>query len=141
VVASWTWPGRQAASCTCRLAAAAATPPLAAPSVDSAVSTSPDTAADAGQLVVAVFDDPQTCDPHVAYETSSRHVVLNVYESLLGFDETGRRLVPRLAVEVPKAVDGIAYRFRIREGVVTHRGSLLGVADVVYSLRRAVIAA
>ncbi len=93
------------------------------------------------ELLIAVFDDPLTFDPHAAYDSSSRHVTLNVYECLLRYHARNRSLSPGLAIKVPRPVltkDGVEYIFAIRQGVWFHDGTLLTPQDVVYSLRRTI---
>ncbi|HEV2999124.1 MAG TPA: ABC transporter substrate-binding protein [Solirubrobacteraceae bacterium] len=94
----------------------------------------------AGDTVrIAAFDQPATCDPHAAYDSTSRHVVLNVYEPLVRLRRGDLRPVPHLASAF--AVDGRTARFEIRRGVRDHSGAEIGAADVEYSLRRALITA
>ncbi|MHB8598410.1 MAG: ABC transporter substrate-binding protein [Ktedonobacteraceae bacterium] len=93
------------------------------------------------ELLIAVFDDPFTCDPHVAYDSSSRHVTLNIYESLLRYDASSHSIFPCLATQVPEpssTEDGIEYIFPIRQDVFFHDDTLLTPQDVIYSLRRAI---
>lgn len=94
------------------------------------------------QLTITVFDDPLTLDPHRAYESSSRHIVLNVYESLLRYDEVSRSIRPCLASAVPTPCplddDKVDYVFPLRTDVRFHDGSLMTPDDVIYSLRRVV---
>ena len=94
-------------------------------------------------LVIDIFDDPVTLDPHKAFETSSRHPVLNVYDGLLGLDED-RRLYPVLAAALPSTRERNGewvVSVPIRPGLRFHDGAGLDVEDVVYSLRRMVITA
>jgi peptide/nickel transport system substrate-binding protein len=93
------------------------------------------------EVVVAAFDPPRTVDPHAAFDSGSRHVVLNVYESLLRFDERKRRFEPWLCTDVERSPDELTYRFPIRAGVVDHGGDVLTPADVQYSIRRSIITA
>ncbi|MBI4372036.1 MAG: ABC transporter substrate-binding protein [Elusimicrobia bacterium] len=89
--------------------------------------------------------DVDNLDPAWAYDTSSQHVIQNVYEHLLSFPGTGLRaedLAPRIATRVPSrangliSADGLTYRFPIRQGVKFHDGSALTPQDVRYSLLR-----
>lgn len=96
---------------------------------------------DPGEVVIAAFDAPATVDPHAAFDSGSRHVVLNVYESLLRFDEAERSFCPWLCTGVRRSDNGLSYRFPVRSGVVDHRGQTLTAADVQYSIRRSIITA
>ncbi|MGH8994342.1 MAG: ABC transporter substrate-binding protein [Acidimicrobiia bacterium] len=94
-------------------------------------------------LVIDVFDDPMTLDPHKAFDTSSRHPVLNIYDGLLGLDED-RRPYPVLAADLPVATGrGGTWEVAIpiRGGIRFHDRTPLTVDDVVYSLRRMAITA
>lgn len=94
-------------------------------------------------LVIDVFDDPMTLDPHKAFDTSSRHPVLNVYDGLLGLDDD-RRPYPVLAAGLPAGTErGGAWEvvIPIRDGIRFHDGTALTVDDAVYSLRRMAITA
>ncbi len=93
------------------------------------------------QLIISVFDDPLTLDPHVAYDSSSRHITLNIYESLLRYDEISKTIIPCLATQVPEpSYQGnmIEYFFPLREDVQFHNGVPMTPDDVVYSLRRVI---
>jgi ABC-type transport system substrate-binding protein len=92
-------------------------------------------------VVIAAFDAPMTVDPHAAFDSGSRHVVLNVYESLLRFDEHDRGFQPWVATEVGCSDDGLRYRFRVRSGIVDQLGYRLAAIDAQYSVRRSIITA
>lgn len=91
----------------------------------------------AGQKVLryASQDDPQTLDPHAANLLSSSRVTANVYEALVWRDKDWK-LIPWLATSWSQP-DGKTWRFRLREGVKFHDGSLLTADDVVFSAERA----
>lgn len=97
------------------------------------------------KLRIVVFDDPTTCDPHAAYDSSSRHVVLNVYEPLVRYRPHQGGLVPWLAAKLPTgtATTGgeVEYCVAIRADVRDHSGHVITPADVVYSLRRTIVTA
>jgi len=93
------------------------------------------------QLIISVFDDPLTFDPHVAYNSSSRHITLNIYESLLRYDESSKTIIPCLATQVPNPLyqgNMVEYFFPLRENVQFHNGLFMTPDDVVYSLRRVI---
>lgn len=103
------------------------------------MNTSPSTTS----VVIDAFDDPLTLDPHKAFDTASRHPVLNLYDGLLGLDDD-RRLYPVLAAALPTTQErgrGWEVVVPIRDGVRFHDGAPLRVEDVVYSLRRMAITA
>jgi peptide/nickel transport system substrate-binding protein len=91
-----------------------------------------------GTLVIDAFDDPTTLDPHKAFDTGSRHPVLNLYDGLLELDPSGT-VRPLLAVDVPvqrQRGDGVDVVVQLRDDVFFHDGSPMRPEDVVYSLRR-----
>jgi peptide/nickel transport system substrate-binding protein len=94
-------------------------------------------------IKIAAFDQPATCDPHAAYDSGSRHVVLNVYEPLVRLTPGDLRPVPHVARTFSTDHDGVGetVRFEIREDVRDHTGVEITARDVEYSLRRAVITA
>jgi peptide/nickel transport system substrate-binding protein len=91
-------------------------------------------------VVIAAFDMPMTCDPHAAFDSASRHVVLNVYEPLLRYD--GRaNFEPWLACGVSRSDDGCEYRLPVRRGVLDHAGVEITPTDALYSVHRSIITA
>ncbi|HEV2780510.1 MAG TPA: ABC transporter substrate-binding protein [Actinophytocola sp.] len=97
----------------------------------------------APHLLISTFDDPTTLDPHRAYESTDRHPVLNMYDSLLALDTDGT-VRPAVGAELPTIVERGAERWvtiPVRDGVRFHDGSRLTPDDVVYSLRRGIITA
>ncbi|MET8090571.1 ABC transporter substrate-binding protein [Micromonospora sp. NPDC005220] len=92
-------------------------------------------------VVIDVFDDVPTLDPHRGAESASRHPILNVYESLLGLDTTGHPF-PRLAAALPRTERrGSEWEVFVplRDDVRFHDGAAMTIDDVVYSLRRSMI--
>jgi hypothetical protein len=82
---------------------------------------------------IAAFDQPVTCDPHAAYDSTSRHVVLNVYEPLFKIPSSTLEPIPHLAREATcERLPGgeVRHRFTIRDGVRDHEGGLLALDDV-----------
>ncbi len=120
--------------CVCLLLALS---PLSA----AAASRRPDT------FVMASYGTLRTLDPCVAYDTVSQQRILNMYEPLVFFDGSATdEFVPLLATEVPTlenggiSEDARTYTFTIRKGVKFHEGGELTPEDVVYSLKRNMIA-
>jgi len=95
-------------------------------------------------FIYAAFGEPETMDPHYAYDDASHQVTLwHVYETLVFFNgsSTGQ-FVPMLSTTVPSVQngglsrDGKTYTFRIRSGVKFHDGTAMTAEDVKYSLLR-----
>jgi peptide/nickel transport system substrate-binding protein len=88
-------------------------------------------------------------DPAWAYDTASGQALFHIYDQLVAYGDITTEIVPSLALEVPSLENGLLtvnedgsgiLRFNIREGVKFHNGADLDVDDVVYSLRRAILA-
>lgn len=94
-------------------------------------------------VVIDAFDNVATLDPHKAFDTASRHPILNIYDGLLGFDQAGQAY-PVLAEALP-IIERRGHEWGVMIPVHTavqfHDGSELTVEDVVYSLRRNMITA
>ena len=83
--------------------------------------------ADQRTLRYASQDDPQTLDPHAANLAVSSRVTGNVYEPLVWRDRDWK-VIPWLATSWSRP-DERTWRFRLREGVKFHDGSLLTADD------------
>src|SRR5215813_68858 len=101
-------------------------------------------------LYSSFSEAPKTLDPAVAYTTAAHIITGNVYETLLEYHFLKRpyALIAALAEAVPAAEPrpdgGVAYRFRIRNGIAFHddpcfvlsqgdgRGRKVVAADVAF---------
>ena len=91
-------------------------------------------------IVVAYPYEPSTLDPARCYDTASMEPILNVYETLIFFDEEKtNQFVPRLATSWDISADGLNYTFTIRQGVKFHNGETLTTEDVEYSFERFIV--
>lgn len=91
----------------------------------------------------AQIGEVTSLDPAFPYDNSSQGLILNVYDTLIGFD--GSRLdkfTPMLATKVPTVEnkglsrDGLTYRFTLRKGVTFHDGTPMTAEDARYSILR-----
>ncbi|WP_448375512.1 ABC transporter substrate-binding protein, partial [Fervidobacterium sp.] len=96
--------------------------------------------------VAAIIGEPDTLDPHLAYDTASGEVIYNVYENLIQYKgRSVSEFEPRLATEVPTVKNGLlkdggkTYVFPIRKGVKFHNGNPLTPEDVEYSFERGLL--
>lgn len=96
--------------------------------------------------VAATIGEPDTLDPHLAYDTASGEVIYNVYENLIQYKgRSVSEFEPRLATEVPTVKNGLlkdggkTYVFPIRKGVKFHNGNPLTPEDVEYSFERGLL--
>ncbi|MGC8866913.1 MAG: ABC transporter substrate-binding protein [Elusimicrobiales bacterium] len=85
-------------------------------------------------------------DPAYSYDAITHGTLINVYETLIGFD--GDKLdsfIPLISEKVPSkengliSLDGKRYIFPIRKGIKFHNGDELKPEDVKYSLLRFMI--
>ncbi len=140
------------------LAACAPKTPTAAPATQAPATQAPATQAPATQapteeptpagfkskdpttLVVAVFGEPETLDPALAYETAGAEIIQNVYEPLIFFKgDQPNEFVPMLAESWTISEDGTTYTFQIRKGVKFHEGGDLTPEDVAYTFQRGLL--
>jgi len=96
--------------------------------------------------VSATIGEPDTLDPHLAYDTASGEVLYNVYENLIAYKgRSVSEFEPRLATEVPTVKNGLlkdggkTYVFPIRKNVKFHNGNPLTPEDVEYSFERGLL--
>jgi peptide/nickel transport system substrate-binding protein len=104
---------------------------------------------DAETFVYVTIAGWDSFDPAWAYDTASGQALFHIYETLVAYDTVTTDLVPCLATEVPSTENGLlainedgsaVLRFNIRSGVKFHNNADLDAGDVVYSLRRALLA-
>lgn len=88
-------------------------------------------------LTLAMPLEPPHLDPTAGAAAAIDEVVYqNIFESLTRIDENGA-VVPGLATSWDVSPDGLAYTFRLRDGVRYSDGTTFDSADVKYSLDRA----
>lgn len=85
-------------------------------------------------------------DPSYSYDAITHGTLINIYDTLLGYDgENTDRFIPLISEKVPSyengliSKDGKVYTFPIREGIRFHNGDILTPEDVRYSLLRFMI--
>lgn len=92
----------------------------------------------AQDFVFLAARDRDTLDPLQVYDQGSQAVIVNVYETLFGFDGTdAETMVPLLATGYTVSEDGLSYTFDLRRGVRFHSGNPFTCADVEYTYKRA----
>jgi peptide/nickel transport system substrate-binding protein len=88
-----------------------------------------------GDLVFAGEAKINGLDQYASQTISTRNVAMNMFEALLTRDETNKP-IPDLADSYTESPDGLAYTFKLRQGVKFHNGKPMTSADVVASFDR-----
>jgi peptide/nickel transport system substrate-binding protein len=89
----------------------------------------------AAGLKWASQEDAATMDPHAFNHGMTLTVLQHIYEGLVRRDAE-MHIEPALAASWTNPSPMI-WRFKLRDGVIFHDGTPLGVADVVFSIKRA----
>lgn len=97
-------------------------------------------------IVWLSIGEPDSLDPHYAYDSGSGEVIYNIYDALLEYvPGTVFEFLPRISTNVPSEKDGTirdngtTYVFKIREGIKFHNGNDLTPEDVEYTFERAIL--
>ncbi len=123
--------------------AAAPTSPPAASQQAAQPAAPPSTVAEqpaeepSGGVFRRLWSDPPTLDPHLASDTTSAGLVVEVFSGLVALD-TDLRLVPDIADRWEIDDTGTLYTFHIRDNAKFHDGSRVTAGDFKWSLERAV---
>ena len=90
--------------------------------------------------------EPQTLDPHYAYDTASGEAINNMYDNLVKYvGESTTEMAPMLATAVPTIENGLVnaeatmYPFPMVEGAVFHSGNPVTPYDVEWSFERGLL--
>lgn len=81
---------------------------------------------------INISSEPDNLNPWMSAATDTEAIFLNVFEGLVGFDETGA-IVPRLAESWEISEDNLTYTFHLRQDVNFHNGKHLTAEDVIYT--------
>jgi peptide/nickel transport system substrate-binding protein len=90
-----------------------------------------------GSITVTRQVDSENLDPVIQDGNINIWVFMSIYDQLIGVDDNGRDLVPRLAESWEIEDDGATYVFNIRQGVKFFDGSDMTVEDIKWSIERA----
>jgi peptide/nickel transport system substrate-binding protein len=105
------------------------------------VQTNPETA---NCLDFAITEKYQSLDPIKVTDVASFHIVSQIFEPLLRFDDQTLSLQPLLAESWISSEDNLTHTFKIKKGVFFHdndcfeggKGREIKASDVVYSFKR-----
>ncbi|UFN48368.1 ABC transporter substrate-binding protein [Roseomonas sp. OT10] len=91
-----------------------------------------------GRIVASMDLQPRSLDPIMGdAPTSDRYVLIQMFESLVRFDEKGE-LVPWLAESWEYGDGGASILFRLRRGVTFHDGTPFDGEAVAFNIRRTI---
>ncbi|WP_244965531.1 peptide ABC transporter substrate-binding protein [Methylobacterium soli] len=79
--------------------------------------------------------DPETLDPHKSSTVAEAHILRDLYEGLLTYDNRGA-IIPGAAESWSVSEDGLTYTFRLRADGAWSNGDPVTAQDFVFSLRR-----
>ena len=92
--------------------------------------------AGAKTLIYAQPEDPKTLDPINTDIAEAVHVITNLFDTLVTYDDVTTEMVPALAERWEHADDGLAWTFHLRPGVVFHDGTACNAAAVKLTFDR-----
>lgn len=90
----------------------------------------------ADTLTFAQGADPRGLDPAFVDDGESAKIIVNIYDTLLSYDEGSCDLLPGLAKEYEVSDDGLTYTFTLQEGVKFHDGTACDAEAVKASIMR-----
>ncbi|MEZ6071237.1 MAG: ABC transporter substrate-binding protein [Pirellulales bacterium] len=93
----------------------------------------------AATLIVGRGGEAESLDPIHIETGEAVKVVVNLYDTLVAYDEETIGLVPGLAREWETSDDGLRWTFHLREGVRFHDGTPLDADAVVFSFNRLIV--
>ncbi len=79
--------------------------------------------------------DPETLDPHKSSTVAEAHILLDLYEGLLTYDNHGA-MIPGAATHWTISDDGLTYEFTLRAEGRWSNGDPVLATDFVFALRR-----
>ena len=71
-------------------------------------------------LIYAQPEDPKTLDPINTDIAEAVHVITNLFDTLVTYDEETTEIVPSLAEKWEHTPDGLTWTFHLRRGVIFH---------------------
>ncbi len=92
-------------------------------------------AAPAGKVIIAQGVDPSTLDVMNQQETPASVVASHIFDTLVERD-ANLKIVPALAMEIPKLVAPTTWEVKLRRGVKFHNGEEFNAESVKFSLER-----
>lgn len=87
-------------------------------------------------LIYAQPEDPKTLDPINTDIAEAVHVITNLFDTLVTYDDQTTEIVPALAERWETSSDGRTWTFHLRPGVLFHDGTPCDAQAVKTSLER-----
>ena len=95
------------------------------------------TTAGAAELRVRIGSDVGNLDPARIFGIENQTVASHVYNGMVKYDQATNKILPDLATSWSVSADGKEYTFKLRDGVMFHKGyGQLTADDVKFSLER-----
>ena len=91
---------------------------------------------DADTLIYGQAEDPATLDPINTDIAEAVHVMTNVFDTLVTYDDTTTDIVPALAESWTTSEDGKTWTFKLRPNVKFHNGDAFDSAAVKLTFER-----
>ena len=108
----------------------------AAESEEEPAAEEPAEAATVDTFTYAQGADPRGLDPALVDDGESSKVIVNIYEGLLKYNPESTEVEPSLAESWTISDDGLAYTFKLREGVKFHDGTDFNAEAVKFNIDR-----
>jgi len=83
-----------------------------------------------------LYSDPPTLDPHIAQDSTSASIILELYSGLVTLG-TDLQIAPDLAESWTISDDGMKYTFTLRDNAKFHDGKKITASDFLWSFNRA----
>jgi peptide/nickel transport system substrate-binding protein len=90
----------------------------------------------ADRITIAGIHRPQSLDPGLATDSETERIIRQIFEPLVGIDQSTGSFEPLLAQEWEVSDDELTYTFTLRRDVVFHDGSELTAETVVENFQR-----
>ncbi|MDQ0113997.1 SgrR family transcriptional regulator [Paenibacillus harenae] len=87
-------------------------------------------------LRLPVYRPLTTLDPAMVYYCFDSHMIRQLFDRLLRFDESTGRIMPGIAHHWTRSEDGLAWTFYLQKGVRFHHGREVEAEDVVFTIER-----
>ncbi len=88
------------------------------------------------KLVFGRVSDSISLDPATATENESFKVTVNIFETLVKYEDEGNEIKPCLATSWEVSEDGMSWFFNLRQGVRFHDGTVFDAHAVVFNFER-----